>query len=194
MFSMYVQDNDGIYPPLPALGDLTLATRPVQQSADAWTERLTSYREARKSEKQDPFVCPATDDNLMTYAYNAALGARVFPEYDPKGPPTHESEIKVPTQTYLVWDTANRAAGNALAGYRYFSGARRDGKYVVGDLPLPSRAIKQGWIYPRHNGATAVLFCDGHITRLSESGVRVEQPRNPFDPLAGVSTPSPVVP
>lgn len=182
MLSMYVQDYDGMYPPLPALGDITLAQRPVQQSPDAWTERLAPYREDRKSEKQDPLVCPASDDDVMTYAYNAALGGRVFPEYDPKGLPVNEAEIKIPTQTYAIWDTANRAGANAIIGYRYYSGARRDGKYQVGDLVLPSRAIKQNWIKPRHNNTTAVLFCDGHITRLDDSGIRVAQTKNPFDP------------
>ncbi|MBC8138745.1 MAG: hypothetical protein H8F28_22930 [Fibrella sp.] len=191
MVSMYVQDYDAMYPPLPPLGDFTLATRPIQQSEDAWTERLAPYREARKSEKQDPYICPATDEDVMTYAYNAALGGRIFPEYDPKGTPTNESEIKVPTQTYAIWDTANRAGANAIVGYRYYSGARRDGKYQVGDLVLPSRAIKEDWIKPRHNGATAVLFCDGHISRLADSGIRVEQAENPFDPAANVAVVAP---
>lgn len=187
MLAMYVQDFDGVYPPLPAHGDLALAARPVQQSYDAWTERLAPYREARKSEKQDTLVCPASGDDVMTYAYNAALGGRVFPEYDPKGPPTNEAEIKIPAQTYAIWDTANRAGANAIIGYRYYSGARRDGKYTVGSLVLPSRAIREEWVKPRHNGATAVLFCDGHIARLADSGVRVEQTKNPFDPLTEAS-------
>jgi prepilin-type processing-associated H-X9-DG protein len=191
MLSMYVQDFDGMYPPLPAHGDLALAMRPVQQSHDAWTERLAPYREARKSEKQDPLVCPASSDDVMTYAYNAALAGRVFPEYDPKGPPTNEAEIKIPTQTYAIWDTANRAGANAIVGYRYYSGARRDGKYRIGSLVLPSRAIREDWIKPRHNGATAVLFCDGHITRLADSGIRVEQAKNPFDPLTEVAAAGP---
>ena len=129
----------------------------------------------------------------MTYAYNAALGARVFPEHDPKGLPATDAEVKSPVQTYLLWDTANRAGANALAGYRYFSGARRDGAYRAGDLVLPSRALKYEWLKPRHNNETAVLFCDGHVARLSSSAIRVDAGGNPFDPggvpLAATGTP-----
>jgi prepilin-type processing-associated H-X9-DG protein len=42
-------------------------------------------------------------------------------------------------------------------------------------------------MYPRHNGSSSVLFCDGHVTRLSDPGIRVEQKRNYFDPLADVN-------
>lgn len=202
MIAMYVQDYDGTYPQLPQpppgnlaesppLEHLWSVTRPVQRSYEAWTERLTPYREERKSEKQDPLLCPASDYDVMTYSYNAALGGRIFPEYDPKGLPVNEAEIKVPTQTYAIWDTANRAGANAITGFRYYSGARRDGDYQVGDLVLPSRAITQEWIKPRHNGASAVLFCDGHISRLSDSAIRVEQGRNPFDPSEDGTTIAP---
>ncbi len=187
MLSMYVQDYDGVYPPLPPMGNLVRATHPVQQSEDAWTERLAPYREKRESEKQDPFICPASDDAVIAYAYNAALGGRIFPVYDPKGPPVSEAEIAFPSQAYALWDTANRAGANAITGYRYYSGARRDGKYRVGDLVLPSRAITEDWIRPRHNGGSAVLFCDGHIDRLADTGIRVAQTKNPFDPMADVA-------
>ncbi|MBC8141908.1 MAG: hypothetical protein H7Y38_10760, partial [Armatimonadetes bacterium] len=63
------------------------------------------------------------------------------------------------------------------------SGARRDGAYRTGDLVLPSRAIKADWMKPRHNDATAVLFCDGHTTRLSDTTPRAEAV-NPFDPAS----------
>lgn len=188
MTSMYAQDFDGVYPPLPAFPDLETATRPIQQDENAWTDRLSPYREDRKKEKQDPFVCPAADD-MMTYSYNAAFGKRIFPEYDPKSQAIHESEIKVPTQTYMVWDTANRAAANALTGYRYFSGRRSDGKYHPGDLVLPTRGVAD-WMYPRHNGSVSVLFSDGHISRISDPNVRMDTHRNPFDPLADVAMPN----
>ncbi|MBC8143246.1 MAG: hypothetical protein H7Y38_17610, partial [Armatimonadetes bacterium] len=136
MISMYTQDYDGTYPPLPATGDLQLALRPVQQNADAWTNRLSSYREARDKEKNDPFVCPAADPDVMTYAYNAALGTTIFPRFDAKGSPATDADVEAPTRTYLLWDTANRSAANALVGYRYFSGARCDGAYRTGDLVL----------------------------------------------------------
>ena len=184
MFSMYVQDYDGTYPPFPAgaEGDLAPVLRPVEQNADAWTVRLSPYREAKAKEKNDPFICPAADPDVMTYAYNAALGATLFPEYNAKGGATNEAQITAPAQTYLLWDTANRSGANALAGYRYFSGARRDGAYRVGDLVLPSRALKKEWLKPRHNDASMVLFCDGHAVRLTDTTVRAETDANPFDP------------
>jgi len=183
MISLYTQDYDETYPPLPATGNLGLALRPVQKNADAWTERLSPYREARVKEKNDPFVCPAADPEVMTYAYNAALGATIFPAYDAKGMPATDAGITAPARTYLLWDTANRSGANALAGYRYWSGARRDGAYRVGDLVLPSRAIKTDWLKPRHNDTAAVLFCDGHTTRLSDTTPRVAE-ANPFDPAS----------
>lgn len=184
MLSMYTQDYDGTYPPLPATGDLRLVTRPVQQPGEAWTERLSSYREARDKEKNDPFVCPAADPEVMTYAYNAALGTTIFPRFDAKGSPATDASIKAPARTYLLWDTANRSGANALVGYRYWSGARRDGAYRVGDLVLPSRGIKLDYLKPRHNDTTAVLFCDGHTVRLSDTTVRAAETANPFDPAS----------
>ncbi len=183
MFSMYTQDYDETYPPLPATGDLRLALRPVQKNEDAWTVRLAPYREARAKEKNDPFVCPAADPDVMTYSYNAALGTTLFPAFVVKGMPATDAGVKAPARTYLLWDTANRSGANALVGYRYFSGARQGGAYRVGDLVLPSQAIKADWIKPRHNGVT-VLFCDGHTVRLSDTTVRATESANPFDPAS----------
>ena len=181
MTSMYAQDFDGIYPPLPRDPELLHATRPFVLPEEAWTVRLASYREAKKAEKSDPFACPATE--VPTYAYNAALGTRVFPEYDPKAPPTCETDVKITSETFLFFDTANRGAANNLAGWRFYAGSDKEPPFRPGDFVLPSRAIREDWQYPRHNDAVCALYCDGHVKRISDLGIRFAK-RNPFDPAA----------
>lgn len=178
MAAMYVQDHDGVYPPLPRAATLEEATAPRVAPELAWTVRFKPYREPK--EKQDPFTCPAAD--APTYAYNAALGATVFPNYDPKSPPAAEADVVRPTETFLFWDTANLGTANALAGYRFFYGAKQNGKYRRGDFVLASAVISEGWIYPRHNDASNVVYCDGHVRRVAAANTAEASPGDPFDP------------
>ncbi len=190
MMTMYVQDNDGQYPPLPRSepdADLIRAARPFVGEEEAWTIRLGSYREAkRRATDADVFVCPGAD--APTYAYNAALGARVFPVFELHEPPATEADVKSASETFLFWDTANRGAANALSGWRFYIGAVREPKFRAGDFVLPTGSVREAWMRPRHNDAASVLYCDNHAARVSDLSVRLRK-NNPFDPQGGPQTP-----
>ena len=184
MVTMYAQDYDESYPPLPAGETLERATRPFVRGEEAWTVRLTPYRESDKAEARvgNPFVCPAAPDrDTPTYAYNAALGARLFPAYAPESPPFTLAGVVQPTETFLLFDTANEGPANALAGYRFFYGAPKQPPFRPGDFVLPTTGVRDAWMRPRHNDAALVVYCDGHARRVSDMRVRL-RPHSPFDP------------
>jgi len=191
MMTMYVGDNDGQYPPLPRGepdADLVRASRPFVAPEEAWTVRLAPYREAKRGGAEaDPFVCPGAD--APTYAYNAALGARVFPVFDLREPPAIEADVKSASETFLFWDTANRGAANALTGWRFYIGAVREPKFRPGDFVLPTKGISEAWMRPRHNDAASVLYCDNHAARVSDLSVRLRK-TSPFDPRGGPQLPA----
>lgn len=182
MMTMYSQDYDEHYPPLPQGRDLENATRPVVKRPMAWTVMLEPYRERKGDMVEDPFTCPAAE--APTYAYNAALGARVFPRYDPMSAPMAQAAVANPSRTLLLYDTANRVLGaNSLTGFRFFYGSVRQGRYRPGDFVLPTGGVREGWIRPRHAGGSNALYCDGHVRRIDDPAVRLEA-KDPFDPAA----------
>jgi prepilin-type processing-associated H-X9-DG protein len=192
MLVMYQQDYDEYYPPLPHGRDLDQATRPVVAAPLAWTVRLEPYRDAKQ---EHPFACPAAAAAdrgaaeaaapLPTYAYNAALGARVFPRFEPASGPVSLAGVDRPSRTFLIYDTANRSPdANALSGYRFFYGSPRQAPFRPGDFVLPTQGVREPWVRPRHaGGATNVLYCDGHIGSVEDPGIRLQEP-SPFDPAA----------
>lgn len=185
MTAMYLQDNDGVFPPLPAEADLAQATRPFVKAGEAWTLRLAPYRE-EKDRAGDPYVCPAAANDAPTYAYNAALGARVFPTYQAGSQPSGEVGVSAPSETFLFFDAANQSPANALCGYRFFNGAPAQGALRPGDFVLPSASLTLAWQRPRHNDGANVVYCDGHARRIADLAVRF-QPRSPFDPTGAAT-------
>jgi len=186
-FQMYLSDYDSQYPPIAPGETLELATQPhVEPAAVAWTSRLAAYRELPnpKAPQDDPFVCPAAD-GMPTYAYNAGLGATVFPEYDPKGHPATESAVVRTSGTLLAFDTANlNIHANNLAGYRFFYGGKNQPAFRPGDFVLPTEGVRDEWIRPRHAGDTVMaVYCDGHIHTVGDISMRLDA-RSPFDPSA----------
>jgi hypothetical protein len=177
MTALYAQDYDGVYPPLPRAETLERATRPFVDDAEAWTLRLAPYREAK--ERMEPFTCPSAD--APTYAYNAALGGRVLPVYEPGYPPKSDADVATPSATFLFWDTANQGAANALSGHRFFYGGAQQDPFRPGDFVLPTRGVTVDWQYPRHNDGANALYCDGHARRITDPAIHTQK-CNPFDP------------
>ncbi len=188
MTAMYLQDNDGVFPPLPAEADLARATRPFVNEAEAWTLRLAPYRE-EKERSGDPYVCPVAPGDAPTYAYNAALGARIFPTYQARSTACAEAGVSTPSQTFLFFDTANQAPANALCGYRFFNGTPTQGALRPGDFVLPSASLTLDWQRPRHHDGANVVYCDGHARRIADLAVRF-QARGPFDPTGAADAQS----
>ena len=65
----------------------------------------------------------------------------------------------------------------------FFYGEPRQGPFRPGDFVLPTQGVRERWMRPRHAGGANVLYCDGHIRRIIDPGIRA-QPRDPFDPAA----------
>jgi prepilin-type processing-associated H-X9-DG protein/prepilin-type N-terminal cleavage/methylation domain-containing protein len=178
-FKMYVDDSDGHYPL--HYGDTGAGTAPT------WVGRLFYNKYATNG---SIFLCPSVNGVYDKYYRKndfSALSVQQAPHYgynysflgsDYFGTPQNmnvsakDSQIKSPSQTICLTDVYSAAA--YVAGY--YSGLYYMRVYF--------NATSGGMVDCRHNGATNVLWADGHAVAQKSSIVNQGGPytstRNPY--------------
>ena len=166
-FLMYVQDNDGYFPPTYYF--TTLSEVGWDFATDTWwaTYRLGIIGKYLKGRV---FECPTSkkiiksyDRPFTGYAYNATyIGGGYSVWTGQADPPAKISRIRKPSETILLADSAIWSTyTNEVIGNNYLR-APGDSSYFGPNVHF------------RHNGFANVAFCDGHVegtgTKYNVSG------------------------
>ena len=161
-FMMYVQDNDGYFPPHAIYGP--------GNAGIAWDYKWDDYTDpstytgggfigAYLGKSIGVYGCPSAkrlysyDRPITGYAYNASyIGGNVADAW-PTVTPAKDSRIRNPSDTVLVADSA------------YYSGGQMYGNNGLRSPDDPSHSMGgcDFCVHFRHNGFANVAYCDGHV-------------------------------
>ncbi len=153
-FMMYVQDNDGYFPPAYYMG-FSGEIGWDFSTTDWWTSYepglLGPYLTEKVYQCPSRFDLKSCDRPYTGYGYNATYIGGGYSDWDGQAdPPTKISRIRNTSATVLLADSAIWAT-NELISNNYLK-APNDPDYYYG----PN-------VHFRHNGAANVAYCDGHV-------------------------------
>lgn len=159
-FLMYVQDNDGYFPPTYYL--TSSSEIGWDFATDDW---WSTYRLGIMGEylTKRVFECPTGKKMIKSYdrpftgfAYNSTIGGGFSVWTGQADIPSKISRVKKPSETILLTDSAIWSSfTNEVIGNNY--------------LRAPGTTYYYGPnVHFRHNGFANVAFCDGHVEAIRE--------------------------